>query len=907
MAVGNIDGISGGRIQGWLFAEGRFNCPYVTVNGQPARLLDVGMPRPDVEKALGVKGDFGFFAELPGSCSGTTTVMLHAVDVDGIRFVRKRSFDLSYSDGFSPLDLEAAIATAREPGSVAIVVWDAAHNPVGRAKVLYDIVTTRRPAVLFGFCHAEFGNRLWEPIQSTPIRSCLIRPEAFDRFRDEARAIGLSFDTIWMCKPRLPTFVLAEALAHRDTAFILDIDDNEDAFSRGEASIGRWYGEAGVNKAALFRDRTPVRSVASISLQTRFGGEIVRHARKPVAPLPQAAPAAPQQTPADAPSPKPVLRLVFIGTVRPHKGLQEAARAIRMVAYQRQVEISLTVGGTFDPPSLADELHAIGVETLPLVPSSDLVHTLAGYDAVLTAYPGHASFQDVNTYQISSKIGDALQTGLPVLVPHSPATADLGDIPGVYLFDAQTFASVIGRLIDEPREASVLPDSFTLEGAYKTFAALEAQARAIHPLQSPPRPAPAEGRNIVILWKQNDAGLYGRRVDQVARMLTSEIPDARVRVVEFGNPATLRIQNPRMIATSGERLCVPETHQKLAGVTREGVTYHTLIADNAPPAPGMERRGPGFGEVFEDFLHTHRIYASNSLLISFPLHFIDLVNDELMPIFRRFRTIVDIVDNQLTWAPLANWPNRIAHYRALCDLAHTVVFNSAINRDAMRQTSIVADDKVRLIPNWYVPPRASAPAGEIWVSERGNVPHVLYSGDLNNRIDWDLLDAVAALIGSRHGVLHIIGPCERQTPKLAHLLRRPQCVYHGAMREEAVLTIAELCDFAVMPHALTDHSTYMNPLKIKMYAAMGLPHVVTDVPGLDECALTVVAPDHDAFLDAVRTLLARPWSPRETPLVGALPADAARYRDLVADVLGVVEARQLPPRVATQNAGPRVG
>ncbi|WP_146620044.1 glycosyltransferase [Acuticoccus sediminis] len=901
MAIGNIDHISDGRIHGWLFAEDALTRPYITVNGQPARIEAVNVPRTDVERALGVEGAYGFFAEMPGSCHGTASIELYAVDVDRVRFVKARQMDVCHNDGFSPLDLEAALATAREPGSVAIVVWDAAHNPAGRAKVLYDIVASRRPAVLFGFCHDEFGTGLWEPLQSSAIKTCLIRPESFERFKGEARAIGLSFDTVWMCKPRLPTFALTEVLSHPRTALILDIDDNEEAFSRGSGSWGRWYGETSINKAALYRDRISIRSVASVSLQERFGGEIVRHARSRLDGPEAGGPAAARPAPGSAERQGEALRVVFIGTVRPHKGLLEAARAIRMIAFQRKVPVTLTVGGTFSPPGLEDELVGAGVETIGMVPSADLTRTLAQYDVVLTGYPGSAGSQDINTYQISSKIGDALQVGLPVLVPRSPATLDLEGIPGVHLFEVDSFETVLVELAKNPRPAPDLPDSFSLPAAYRTFVRLEQEARALASKNRLRPSPPSDGRrNIVLLWKQHDSGLYGRRVDQIARVLAERVKDACVRVVEFGEPRALAVQNTAAMSTSAEALCVGDTRRKLSGIVQNGVHYHSIIAEDRH---GEDASGPAFGfaEAFDAFLHSHQICAANSIVIAFPLHYLGAVVDDLLPIFRRFQTIVDVVDNQLSWSARTLWPERIARYRTLCDLAHSVIFNSINNQESMLKSSIVEESKLRLIPNWYLPPKTRAPLDELWCSRASDEIHVLYSGDLNNRIDWDLLDAVAAQIGSRGGMLHIVGASERVSKDLEHLLRRPHCIYHGPMREEAVLAIAEMCRFAVVPHILNDLSALMNPLKIRMYAAVGLPHVVTDVPGLDRGSdLTIVAQDHDQFLAHVRELLSRNDDPhRRIPPAPAFPPEAAAYCAVVEAVFETVRQRYelRPPRL----------
>ncbi len=893
MAIGSIDMIINGQVHGWLFAEGPATRPYVTVDGLPARLTQIHGPRPDVEEALGITGSFGYAAALPASFAGPVTIRLYAVDSERVRLVQEQTIEVFHNHGFSARDLAEAVKVSRQPDSVAIVVWDAAHNPAGRAKVLYDIVSSKRPAVLFGFCHAEFGDTLWPPLEASPIRSVLVRPASFGRFSDEVRGLGLSFDTIWVCKPRLPSFALAEVIANPDSAMILDIDDNEEAFSRGPHSWARWYGESSVNKAALYRDRLPVRSVASASLQERFGGEIVRHVRKVLPPM--------ERPPRGEDGAPPVdLSLVFIGTVRPHKGMLEAARAIRMAAYRGGLKLKLTVGGTFNPLSLEQDLHDNAVETMGLVPAAELPDVLSRFDAVLAGYPGQGGIDDINTYQISSKVGDALQSGLPVLIPRSPATADLAAIPGVYLFDVDDFGEVLARVAAERDVRPTLPESFSIDAAYETFLRLEAAARDGVRRWPVPARKPATGSNIVILWKQGDSGLFGRRVDQIARLMAERIEGARVRVLEFDTPAAITPHD--LNPTSAEILSAGESRRKVDGVIRDGVEYRTVIAQKGVPEPG--RTHVNFTEAFDLFLQNHDISPANTVMIVFPLHYLDGVFEELLPCLARFETLVDVVDNQLSWTAPTRRAQMISLYRWACDMAHAVVFNSAANRDAMIAAGIVDEARAELIPNWYLPPAETDPGHELWQSGTERTPQVLYSGDLNNRIDWDLFDTVCALVGARGGMVHIVGASERVQKELTHILRRPDCIYHGAMREEAVLGLAASCDFAVVPHVHDGVSAFMNPLKIMMYVAAGLPHVVTAVPGLDtSSALTMVAEDNDAFLDHTRALLAvmegeRPRQPR----MMAVPEDAARYCFLVAEAFGRV-AETYGPAVRAEPCG----
>lgn len=882
LTQGQIDLVQDGQIKGWMFAEDAFAQPYVTVNGSPATLTHTAVPRPDVEDAIGVKGAFGFHARLPKSYHGPVTIALYVVSAEHVRLVHERTISVSHTDGFSPLDLDDAIATARQPQSVAIVVWDAAHNPAGRAKVLYDIVVSQRPAVIFGFCHREFGETLWEPLQTSDVKVCLINPEDFEIFRSEARAAQLTFDTIWMCKPRLPTFVLAELLAHERTAMILDIDDNEEAFSRGPNTWGRWYGETSINKAALYRESFTVRSVASISLQERFGGEIVRHVRKP---LPKEARRPQSATNGERASGSRSLSLVFIGSVRPHKGLLEAARAVRLAAYAHQLDVTLTVGGTFDPPDLESELQSLGVKTIGAVPTDELPSVLTGFDAVLTGFPTATGFDAIQEFQVSSKVGDALRVGLPVLVPRSSAVRDLAEVDGVHLFDVSEFADVLLALAQSPQASPALPPSFCVNGGYEIFAKLEAVAKK----DAASRPAvSASGgidKNVLIIWKQNDAGLYGRRVDQIARMLSQTSHEYCVRVLEFAEEKMLSVHAPDAIHTSPEFLHATEANRKLGSKPRDGVHYHTLLvppetkygADSDPNAP----LGPT--QSFRRFLSAHQMLPHNTVVILMPLLPPLISLDAILPQLRRYKIIVDVVDNQLSWSTRARQTAYLAQYRAASDIAQRVVFNCDTNQESMVMSNVAGIQNSCVISNWYSFPSGWTSSEQRSVGWDQNRKHAIYSGDLNNRIDWDLLDRAADLIAEQGGILHLVGASQRVNDELARILKRPSCVYHGPMREEDALDLLSFCDFGIVPHLQNIVSMHMNPIKIKMYERLALPHIVTDISGVDRNSkLTIIAPGHGKFLEHVDRLLAAPRSKTSRPqLNNDSPPEAVEYEALV--------------------------
>ena len=81
---------------------------------------------------------------------------------------------------------------------MAVVCWDGAHNPIGRAKVLADVAALSRPTVLVTYLFDEFGGTLWPPLRSADLCIVTIPWKKRDLYHAALRAAGLVFYTIWI-------------------------------------------------------------------------------------------------------------------------------------------------------------------------------------------------------------------------------------------------------------------------------------------------------------------------------------------------------------------------------------------------------------------------------------------------------------------------------------------------------------------------------------------------------------------------------------------------------------------------------------------------------------------------------------------------------------------------------------
>lgn len=881
-AIGVIDAVTGGMIDGWLFSPDSSAVPVVRIGGRFAEPLELRVSRPDVCAALGVSGEMGFRFKANRVSPGEV-VELHVLTARGLALVASCvAGEGKFEENFFA-QLKRAAEIASEPDAVAVVCWDGSHNPIGRAKVLYDVASVHRPTVLITYLSESFGGKLWRPLDSLDIPILTIpwsRRRIYHRALERA---GLQFETVWICKARYPSFVLAKTVAAPNARLILDYDDNEEHFSRSAGSKDKPYGLSTMNLAGLLAERIPARTAASLTLQQKFGAHLVRHARP--------------EHPAHASAASGPFRVAFVGTVRAHKNALTAARAIRLFALTTGYNVEFHVYGDFNPPNLADELVENGAIVVDGMPMSELYASLSQMDAILTGFPGQAE-REITDYQISSKIGDALSVGKPALVPEGPSVSDLRGIPGIFLFDEASFTVALKAALDL-KEDIRLPDEFSLHGAFREFAAAEELAahfasahEALSPLSTDVETGDHQSEALLLIWKQPDAGLYGRRVDQVARAYKKANPDRKVVILELVHQTTLDSyeRNFHSFNSDQGRLLELSKLKQAGGLEDDGVELRQIVYNSSAL----------LGHSLDDFLIDNGLLPNNTAIILFPL-----INffEKILSTVSSYPLIVDIVDNQFSWPGSNPIKTKMLQYVSLCGTADLVLFNSEANQEYFVANGILPKGaSFRTIPNWYVTPSDAEVTREVALSGL----NVLYSGNMNDRVDWPLLRKIADL--DRHTTLHLVGSANIEKPDFLSLLKLPNVIYHGPLNERQNLELLRRVDVAIMPHEVDEVSRFMNPLKVHMYACLGVPTVATDVPGILETPWLHVARDHRHFLRLVKKVAlhrpsarlvdGHPRAAREyTALIDAIREARGNKSEEPAQVESVLHAQALPGRV----------
>lgn len=878
LAVGRIESFSGDAVTGWLYAPTENILPILYIDGQQVELVDWPVPRQDLRRTFRSDKAAAFKFRANGYQEGAR-VELHGLIRGQMRIITETVTPRARIERDFWRQLDRVREAARRDGSVAVTNWDGAHNPIGRAKVLYDVLAQERPAALITYIMGEFGTSLWPPLLDADINILTIPWAQRDAYHEVLRKESVEFGTVWICKPRLPNFLLASSVASESARIILDYDDNDDHFSSSKASQRKIYGSAGLGLSREMQRRVPTRTVASSSLRRDYGGHIVRHARNP----------ADFAAEDDGRQKDGIVRVGFIGTARPHKNLAAAARAVVRANWAISETVEFHVYGDIKPEALRVQLVELGVVTRGMISTADLPSALAELDVVLSGFPGSGESDfEASKYQITAKIGDALASGKPVLVPRSPSVEDLEGVEGVYLFDEEDFGVQLTRAIRREKETS-LPWEFTLAGALESFQSAEREAevapRASEVFSILPKTAggehggvaPASNRYL-LLWKQNDAGLYGRRVDQVARALKVDDPDADVVVLELLHDVdrkSLKERSADMLSDASLIADLASAKGPTGHRDEYGVRYDLISFAARASIP----------ELLFDYLAEHSLTPDDTTIIAFPqLRYYD----EMARVLHPYRRVVDVVDNHFAWSN-GNSERELTlakHYAELFYDAAAIVFNSASNREYFETLGVLPSDSlVETIPNWYY--SSSSPEG----SERSgeDMLSVVYSGNMNDRVDWGTM---AALVESRDDVrLHLVGAAERAADEFFGLLLHDRVQYHGPLSENATRAVLAEADVAVMPHVRNLVSDFMNPLKVHMYRSCDVPVVATDVLGVAEGDEGIrVARDQAEFLQLV-------WEAAEDRRAGAiraqsdrgglvLPSDGRAYVKLLSGISG---------------------
>ena len=788
-------------------------------------------------------------------------------------------------------DLDVNNHAADRPRA-AVVSWDLTHNPVGRALVLAELLDHEWGVDLIGPMWTQYGTSLWAPVDGEIASIRTFPASTIVDYLPAAVATAVSqrYDLVVASKYRLPAIHLATMIAEwSDAPLVVDMCDLESAVAppveEGPAdSIDSLFDGPARRLEERSIELADARTVVGPTLHDRFGGHIVRHARRPSFPVDTPEAEAARSTARDRFSiPSGESAVFYIGTVRPHKGVHDVVEAIREIS---DIEIRLHLFTTTSDEEL-DEM--LGADREQWVNHGhcrlrDIPAILSAADLVVIAQdPG----SEIARYQVPAKISDAGLLGCTVLAPALPAYADLIEAGLIETFAPGGLAARIRELAlraddrEARRERQLLAKaefSLTANAGRLTTAIVEAERthrtgprdslilhdelidlyerkRPITWLDEVGTEAPPNAPDIAFFWKQNDSDLYGRRHDMIIRYA---IANGHVgRSIQFDRPVDVTALATNIPVRAG---ALPSNDQFLL---RSAIERHLALRDE----PRLTRRtflhrgdGPAQGglifgrpipprsgglEWIRRQLESAAITPEGSILWLWP--HIDAV-EELITAFAWAKVVVDLVDDERTWPHLDGDRRGALHASYVTALrnADVVFTNSEANARAFADLR----DDILVVPN------GTEPAAPLDPTPRAR-PRIGYVGDMQHRVDWDLLDAVAR--AHRECDIHLIGEVTDDSEAHTLAAQYDHVKLFGVVPYKQSRELMADFDVALVPHELSDQSLQMDPLKLYNYLAVGVPVVATPHPTANRFASHVrTAATTGEFLAHVAAALTAP-------------------------------------------------
>jgi glycosyltransferase involved in cell wall biosynthesis len=794
----------------------------------------------------------------------------------------------------------------RRPKAV-IIAWEVGHNPVGRAFLIADMLCKDYDVELIGPQFDRYGKDVWSPLRDSTLAFRSFPASTMDDFLEQAVPFVAACrpDIVVACKPRLPSILLALLIKHRvGCPMFIDVDDHELSFFPNRAPLAlsdliadpaafadldQPFGESWTRVCEALVPLFDGVIVSNASLQDRFGGMVVRHARDEKRfRRDEDVRGRVRKEFGFTPQDKVIL---FLGTPRLHKGVMRIAEALDRLQDDRLV---LCIIGSSHDKRVDNQLSGHAHARIKMFPDqpwdrlSDLINIADGV----------CLLQDLSSpvaeYQIPAKLTEALATGVPVAVTQA---APFRDIPAPHIItpirddaDLEDFLRNVAEGVFDTdayrlraRQYFIGEMSYAVNGArlellFETARTKPAQwqrewIRLVHflsrhwskslPAQQPEwargglnfpaviRSAPFD---IAFFWKQNDTGIYGRRHDMVLKYLARH---PRVgRIVQFDAPMTLHD------LTSRTRLDPDAGLDQGNMVVENSIRRFLKIADDKD----MARRV---------FLHRGKRPSGNFLgqdlpaLDAYPQWVEETVRQTLgngpvvswvAPIapaypavhdYMNFSlTVADLIDDQRTMTEGAARDRTEQAYAEMIDRADLLLSNC----ESLKHAFAPFGRDIMVIPNAAenIPRTGKVAKPAELAGMDGKI--VGYVGNLRDRIDIWLLDSMAVrhpewnivLIGSAHGKTDVLD-----------LRRHANVHFLGVKRYEEALDYIRAFDVAIMPHLDNDVSQFMNPLKLYVYLSAGVPIVTSAVANIGEVApFATVARDSDDFIAKVEATLA---------------------------------------------------
>lgn len=300
---------------------------------------------------------------------------------------------------------------------ISIITPDLSHNCLGRAYVLAQLLERNHQVEIIG---PQFDDEIWEPLRDEYNYKGVRTSNLLWQFARSTPDLleCISGDIIYASKPKMNSYGISLLKSlNKKYPVILDIDDLDSGFAYNKSRLPYLRGIpllACVNSfyyTRIFESITNLADTQTVSnqfLQKRFGGTIIPHARDTDYFSPRNFENEEIRKELDLPSDK--FLVIFSGTPRPHKGVDDLARALAHIDHP---EIQGVIVGA-DESEYVKNIKLIGGNSLIIrhkQPFNEIPKWVAAADVIVIPQRDTLATKG----QLPAKVFDAMAMAKPII------------------------------------------------------------------------------------------------------------------------------------------------------------------------------------------------------------------------------------------------------------------------------------------------------------------------------------------------------------------------------------------------------------------------------------------------------------------------------------------------------------